>query len=352
MSLPGSRCSPIGLDIGDRWVKAVQLRRSSAAKPWTLAARARFRRLQAELDASEMSRIEHVLARRGFDGRGVVLAARPRSLTCAAITMPPASSGAPLDQIARAELARIARREPGAVEVGWWPVPAPAGGRQHEATHALATACSRAEVEALVANFDAAGLEVEAVDAPAWALARAARYLLAAEGVRHELSAILDLGHSLASLAVIRDGVPVYERTLEDLGVGALEQELRKSQGVSEELAAHIIERVGLDGHQDEGDEAPAEGTHCVGEYLARVAGEVSASIGYLAHRYPAWPVESVLCAGGGALIPGGCRRLAEETRLDVRACGLAGLSAAEADAGPDYLLAAGLALYEPEDRE
>lgn len=365
MTFPPPRRSPIGLDIGDRWINAVQLERAGASRPWRIAASARFRRRDAELTDAEVGRIEQILHRLGFSGPRTVVAARPRALTSATITMPPASSGAPLDQIARAELARIARREVSAVEVGWWPVPAPAGGRQHESTHAMAAACARAEVEAIVARFEAAGLEIEAMDTPAWALARAARHMLRTEGVRPEMCAVLDMGHGLATLVVLRDGVPVYERMLEDLGVGSLEEELRKTHGVSEEVAAHIIERVGapqargvtsLVKGADPWTSESDEGSRAVGDYLARVAREIAASIAYLAHRYPAWPVEAVVCAGGGAMIPGACDYLQRQTGLSTRAATLSGLSgASEAPAQPvdaALFLAAGLALYAPEEAE
>lgn len=368
MTLSRLRLSSIGLDVGDRWIKAVQLARTGPSRPWRIAAAVRFRRRGPALDGDEIERLEGVLHRRGFTGRRVVVAAPPRSLTCAAITMPPASSGAPLDQIAKAELARIARREPSAVEVGWWPVPAPAGGRQHESTHAMAAACARAEVESLVARFDAGGLEVEAMDAPAWALARAARAMLHADGLRPELCAVLDLGHTLANLVVLRDGVPVYERQLEDMGVAALENELRKAQGVGEEVVAHLIERIGAAGPAravaaSSAPESAAlqdtveddEGFGAVGEYLARVGREVAASVAYLAHRYPAWPVESIICAGGGSLIPGACERLARESGVPARAATLAGLARPESSQPADdagLFFAAGLALYAPQEAE
>ncbi|MCC6679090.1 MAG: pilus assembly protein PilM [Phycisphaerales bacterium] len=366
MTLRTPRSSPIGLDIGERWVKAIQLERAGATGPWRIAASARFRRREAELTDAEVARIEEVLHRLGFTGRRIVMAARPRSLTSATITMPPASSGAPLDQIARAELARIARRDVSAVEVGWWPVPAPAGSRQHESTHAMAAACARAGVEEIVAQFEAPGLEIEALDAPAWALARAARHMLRAEGARPEMCAVLDLGHSLATLVALRDGVPVYERSLEDLGVGTLEEDLRKKHGVSEEVAAHVIERIGaprapgvtslIKGADPWSSEAD-EGSRAVGDYLARVAREIAASITYLTHRYPAWPVEAVLCAGGGALIPGACEWLGQQTGLSTRPAALAGLfrpgDEPECPPGDAALFqAAGLALYTPEGAE
>jgi len=358
MTLPGRDISPIGLDIGDRWIKAVQLGRGGR-----VLAAARFRRRGTELDDAQIARIESVLHRRGFTGRRVVLSAEPRSLTGAVITLPPASSGAPLDQIARAELARIARRDPAAVQVGWWPVPAPAGARQHECTHAMAAACPRAEIESIVARFEAAGLEVESIDAPAWALARGVGAMLRAEGAGSELRGVLDLGWNLATVVLLRDGAPIYERTLEELGVAALETQLREGLGVNEEVAAHTIERIGapaargvtsLTRGADPWAGEPDDGARAVGDFLARVAREVAASIVYLGHRYPSWSIAEIIGVGGGAMIPGACETIGAALGLPARTAtwpGPADDDAASA-ARADFIQAAGLALYAPEVAE
>lgn len=358
MNLTLSPLTPIGLDVGDRWVKAVQLARGGPARPWRAHAVARFRRREDSLNDAEAARIEAVLHRRGFTGARLILAAPPRSLLGAAITLPPASSGAPLDQIARAEMARIARKDPAAVQVGWWTVPPPAAARAGEATHALAAACPRHDVERLIAHFDAAGLEVEILDSPAWALARAAGEVLRAGGERPELCAVLDLGHALASLVVLRDGVPIYERSLEDLGVSSLEAELRGPLALTEEAAAHVIERIGAPaagaavaaGGGDTPRGEPDEAAAAVGEYLARVAREVAASTAYLAHRYPAWPVERLILAGGGALIPGAAQELGELVGIPAHAATIDAAADPERAVSAAHTLAAGLALHREEE--
>lgn len=356
--------TPIGLDLGARWIKAVQLAPGGSTGPaWRVVAAARVLRRGPELDARETSRIESILHRRGFSGSRVVLAAPADRLMSAELTLPPAASGAPLDQIARAELARVSRKDPASMEIGWWPVPPPGGSKPAESTHAMAVSCARAEIEQTLATFESLGLEVIAVDTPAWALTRGVSALLSAESFRPELCAVLDMGWSRASLTIIRDAVPVYERTLPDLGVQSIDAELRKTLQFNDEVCAHLIERVGVPGaagvtsmtkgSADPWSQEPGEGSRRVADYLHRVAAEVKASLSYLAHRYPAWPVDVMMCTGGGALIPGAAAVLSADLHVPARVASPAGIAAAPADesladvlAHPAMMQTAGLAMY------
>lgn len=327
-----SRPTPIGLDIGERWIKAVQLLRAPAGseRPWRLLASARFRRKSATLDHAEIARIESILNRRGFTGGNVVLTPPANRLVSAALTLPPTSSGAPLDQIAKAELARASRRDPDGLEIGWWPVPTPAGGpKDSQSTHAIAVSYARADIDHTVSAFDAVGLDLIAMDAPAWAFARGVGAILRAQTFRPELCAVLDLGWTVANLIVLRDGVPVFERELLDLGIGSLHNELSKSLAFGEQVCDHIIERVGAPDAKGvpslvKGSEPwstePDEASRRVADYLNRVAAEVSVSLSYLTHRYPSWPVDALMVVGGGAMIPGACERLGAEVHLPTRA--------------------------------
>src|SRR5437773_9923003 len=103
------RLSPIGLDLGSRQVKAVQLSRGPDGG-WVLSASATFPRAQANtastIDVSEARRIADVLFRRGFVGNELALAVPDDKLLTANLELPPRSNEIPLDEIARGEFAR------------------------------------------------------------------------------------------------------------------------------------------------------------------------------------------------------------------------------------------------------
>src|SRR4051794_37089099 len=100
--------SPIGLDLGARRVKAVQLEPSSdSATGWRVAAAATVNRATpgVALTSAEVSRVADTLDRLGFTGNRVAVAAPVDKLISAMLELPK-SGQIPLEQIARVELAR------------------------------------------------------------------------------------------------------------------------------------------------------------------------------------------------------------------------------------------------------
>ena len=91
--LPEKTYSPIGLDIGRRCVKAVQLMRAKTG--WRIAAAAVLERKteDALLNAEEAERLCDVLHRQGFRGGDVVIAAPGRALRAEVLELPPRKLG-------------------------------------------------------------------------------------------------------------------------------------------------------------------------------------------------------------------------------------------------------------------
>jgi Tfp pilus assembly PilM family ATPase len=212
-NLAGRR-SPIGIDVGARAVKAVQLR-AVAGHRWAVAAWACIPRALADnavngapqaasvtapLSAAEVRRLHDVLDRQGFRGRDVVLAVPSSRLMSASLDLPPRSSGAPVDSIARAEFARAHKLplDPPNFEFEHWELPAPA--RAGRTAQALAVGCTHADADAVIQPFEDDGLDVLAFDAEAWALARACAPLAAPPG---RITALLDLGWNGCRLVVV-----------------------------------------------------------------------------------------------------------------------------------------------------
>jgi Tfp pilus assembly PilM family ATPase len=216
--------------------------------------------------------------------------------------LPPRGSGAPLEQLARAELGRMHRRDTSSLEVACWEVPAPA--RATSGTYMMAAACPTAEVESLIDTLETAGLKPLAVDVRAWAMARACAPLLAAGS---NVSAALDLGEAEAVLSVIREGAVVYERLMTDAGLSRVRLRARQEMDLEGELADYVIDTIGLAGIPEgyEGDKAIiAEVGELLREHCAALTQELRTAMAYAVHRYPG-DVDQVLAHGSGATVPG-----------------------------------------------
>src|SRR5439155_3902434 len=95
------------------------------------------------------------------------------------LELPPRSSNAPLERIARMEVARAHRFAPDSFEMGCWDLPAAA--RATKQTPVMAVACTHSDAAAIMDPFEAGGMNVVALDVKAAALARACSPLLAAD---------------------------------------------------------------------------------------------------------------------------------------------------------------------------
>src|SRR5688500_18704538 len=120
--------SPIGLDLGARRVKAVQLEPSAdVASGWRVAAATCVNRAApgTPFTADEVARVGDTLDRLGFMGTRVALAAPVDKLISAMLELPK-SGQIPLEQIARVEIARTNKIPPESFEMGCWELPVPA----------------------------------------------------------------------------------------------------------------------------------------------------------------------------------------------------------------------------------
>ena len=162
--------TPIGIDVGARYVKAVQLSRSIQAP--RIEAAARFPRLSpaGDLDGQEVRHVCEVLRRQGFRRNQAVLAVPDEKLLTASMELPPRSSGAPVGEIARSELARIHGCDGESLEVSHWDLPSPA---RSSATHVMAVACPHDQADAYLDILAGHGLDVVGLDFPAHAIAQA-----------------------------------------------------------------------------------------------------------------------------------------------------------------------------------
>lgn len=321
--MPSQTWSPIGLDIGGRYVKAAQLSRSPDG--WRIEATACFPRVtsEAELDRRQVQQIHDVLSRQGFRGRSVVLAVPAGTLLTAILELPPRSSGAPLEQIARAELARMYKCDAQSIEISCWdlPVPSSADG----STAVMATSCRHADARELLKAFEDTGLGVKALDVHTCALARACEPALARQ---EAFTALLDIGWSSTQLVILHQGVIIYEEALAAAGMKTLSLTLARRLKLKADTVDCLLAEIGLDPDAaGAASRMPFEAVRgAIAAHCREMAKDTQTTFTNAAHQYPGVSIGLVLLVGGGAAIPGLAGQLAAELGVEVRAVAAADL--------------------------
>lgn len=306
--------SPIGLDVGTHHVKAVQL--GSSGDSWRITAAVAVPRTDSQtvLGQEELARFVGLLERQGFIGRDVVLAVPNPMLLGGILQLPPRDSGAPLDQIAQMELARMHKRQPDGFKMAIWDLPAAA--RETAATRVMSVACEHQDANQLLDLFETAGVNVLALDTAAWALARACEPLWKGQS---GVTGILDLGWDSARLIVLYEGVIIYERSVAEGGIRVLRDGLIERTGLEPKVVDHLIAEEGLAGDRQSDLQQVPELTATVESYIDQVAQELRTSFSYASHRYRQATIQGVILVGGGACVGGLSRALKEAAELELR---------------------------------
>lgn len=301
-----ARHTPIGVDVSPHVLRAAQLRRAGAG--WRVTATATVPRDEPEapLDRRDVQRLIATMRHRGFRGSQVVLTAPPERLLTGMLELPPRSSGAPVEQLARVEMSRLHKRDVSTFELACWDLPSPA--RAAHCTHVMAVAYAHSDADALLDLFEGQGLNVRAIDAQGWALIRACAPMLA-DGFAVNL--IVDLGWDVAQASLVHQGVIVYERGLSDAGLGRLQERACRVLRCDRDAARTAIFAAGIGpGGLDTTARANERGQgteldQAIRDHFQETADDLRISMSYVQHRYPDARPGRVLLAGDGAAIPG-----------------------------------------------
>jgi Tfp pilus assembly PilM family ATPase len=308
---------PIGVEVGGRYLNAIQLGRVSGGFGVEAATSIRRSAGDASLTGEEVARLADVLERQDFRGQDVVLALPTTRMMSALLELPPANSGAPLDRLSRAELATTHECDPARLQSAYWELPAPA--RPREGTSVMAVGCFEDDACALVDVFQDAGLNVVAIDVAAWAISRACAPILSSEA---HLAAALNLEWDSASLIVILDEIVVYERALADTGLSRLHGALVNDLDLDADVADYVLREIGLRADLEDQD-IPTELARAAREsvlgYVSLLAPEVRVSLGYAAQEYGKSGVDRLVMVGEGASVPGLADQLSNEFSLTAR---------------------------------
>jgi Tfp pilus assembly PilM family ATPase len=312
-----SELTPIGLDIGERCVRAVQLRRDPRSDNVELVAAARLRSPAGagELTIPQAADVLDALDRQGFIGGRVVVGLPQRCVLSGVLEVPPRSSGAPLDVICRNELARAHRLESEQIESAWWELPpGPVPSREIEGAQAAVVGCRQSDAESIMTALEGGGAEVLAIETRGPALVRAA---CRAMPPAPALGAVIEWDAEAALIVVQRAGTILYERHLVEVGLSSCRNDLIRKLAIDSDVAEHLLEQIGLGETPPEfaeESELVDQARRLLGERIDSLAMEFRASAAYASRRFGD-SVSAVLICGDGVSIPMAVERL--ERRIE-----------------------------------
>jgi type IV pilus assembly protein PilM len=301
MRIQHSSHTAIGVDIGQRTIKAAQLALSGGR--YRVHALALLPRPDAEKEIStaDALALREVLKRQGFHGRQVVLAAPEKHLLRGTLEVPAKLAGAPVDQIVRMELARLHNVPPDSFEMTYWDLKA-SGGTKPMA-QMLAVGCPHDAANAVLDAFESGGFHVAALDVRSAAAARACQPLVLPAP---QITGIIDLGWRSSWLLFVCGASLIYERSLDGVLLAQLTERLMEAFGISLEAACQIFGAVGLTTEEQPG-QFDRETAEAIRKHLRshgdKLVEELRTPLSYANHHFPGEGVKRLLLLGGGAAV-------------------------------------------------
>lgn len=322
MKFGSSSRTPIGVDIGQRTMKAAQLTASGER----IVALSLIPRPETAKDIcrEDALALKGVLRRQGFRGNRIVIAASEKAVLPASLELPSKVSGAPIEQIVRMELSRLHSIAPDSFEMACWSLKAADAARP--VTHTLAVACPHAAANALLDVFEDAGLCVAALDVRGAAAARASASLLLAAP---QITAIVDLGWQGTSLLFVCGQSLIYERSLDAAPIADLAARLAEVFGIAQESAAQILGTIGPSAREptEQFDRASLEAiSRHLRAHFDRLLDGLKVPLSYAKHQFPGDGVKRMLLIGGGATVPDLASYFEARLGFEVRRADPAGL--------------------------
>lgn len=296
--------TPIGLDLGAHTIRAAQADQSGSVITSAALTRATP---DTPVSAEELEHFRGVLYRQGFIGRTAFVALPKSILMRTTIELPPKDSGAPTLDIARSEIARQAKADPGSFEFALWDAPQPP--KHGGSSRAIGVGCSHSDATGLISAIESTNLKVAGLFTPSTALAAS----LTPPQQGSTLAAV-DIGWTDSTFILIGHGAIVFERQFGGCGVGAFVARLAKLRGLDPiKLSAALR-------HADR-----PEGNHpAVREVVERltdaVAAEVRSSVEYLNGCDGVNVPMKIVLAGGGSALPGIADAISAAAGVETRA--------------------------------
>lgn len=327
MFKPGSY-SPIGLEINSWEFRALQLRGgpdSCVVHRSAVLPRSSQPSESPAIDHEECAELAEMLARNGFRGNRVAITAPGAACSSQILKLPDRASGAPIETIARAEVARSSR-EVGGFALAAWYLPDRGRGEQ-----GLAVACEQEALDGRLDALETGGLRPVAVDLEEAALQRAC-HNPQNEQSESTIDAILQVGWDVSLGVLTLDGSVVYTRRI-GFGVADMVLRLADRSGLVPCDAGRLLS-VDADGPGVLSGMAnwSVQGWNRLARALA---GEIDTAVTYVSHAYRRAGIGGVVLTGFGNQRPELCETLDHTLGMPVRAFGSDGSHPALAEMRP-----------------
>ncbi|MEM0983522.1 MAG: hypothetical protein AAGI17_06210 [Planctomycetota bacterium] len=240
-------------------------------------------------DVDEVGRLVRMLERSGFASDSAVVIAPKSIVSVLPIDLPPAESGAPIEQIARSRAADMLGTERHTFELSISSSPL-ADEARRSSTVAV---CSHEDGAGLIDAFHAAGLRVARLISPAQAMIDAA--VGVSEPDDGDARLVVDVGWADTTAVAIRGGKPLFERHLKKIGYRRVAEELAPT--LSDAWLARWMLCEGRTRVQAPADRVAS----VVRPFGIDVLRELDATLTYLDQIVGASDIKEVLLTGGGS---------------------------------------------------
>ena len=178
----------------------------------------------------------------------------------------------------------------------------------------ILAAAYREPIDHFAAAFDAADIQLDAIDVEAFALLRAVAPKSASSDEDRTAVVALALGHDRTTLAISDGKVCDFTRVLE-WGGGRLDAAIARELGVTTEEASEV--KLGLSLSDD--DPANARARNAVKHELTTLARELVASLQFYQAQPDSLALSEILVTGGTTRMPGFVEELERLVRARVR---------------------------------
>lgn len=316
------RYTPVGIEISGRFVRMLQL--AQIGSVFRLHAWSVFPRLDSKSDITqEAGRIAAVYERRGFVDRDIAFCLPDESALSAVIDLPPVKSGAPVAAIAGAEIGRMFKHAPGALELSHWELPMTA--RQGGAVATMVVACPHATAQPLIDAFDACDLRLRVLEPRCTTLVRGCSAQAASND---SIEIILSLGWTQSRFYAVCSGLVVLERVLENADLETLHRVVAGTIGMDTDLAATALKDALRAERELLADpDAAREVQEQIRHYTDSLTTEALTALSYLTRRFAGRKASRLLVVCDGEEAPDLAKEVSSRLSLEARVCGLGELA-------------------------
>jgi type IV pilus assembly protein PilM len=297
----GQRIGPIGLDLGYRSLKMVQLAVRDGKVQVLATARATVDEAggDAQREKSIVRAIRQLLAAGRFQGQHVISALPMDKIRITSVRLPETETDQ-ADKILRREAVERFKLDPARGVVNYILAGSVRQGDEAKNEYIL-FAVENGAVESHIRLLEDAGLVPTAIDAPPCALFRTFERTMRRQADREKTIIFIDVGHRYTTVVFGRGGEICFVKQIA-LGMGQFNDEVASALGVAVSEAEAFRLRLQQEEAIDAVTRRPViDALNLMSEQLA---GEISLCLRYYTVTFRGKRVERAILAGGGAYEP------------------------------------------------